>query len=125
VDYLQRGTVISHNDGSIPFIYQFDIVGPALTCNRDQWERIVVQFAILPDRVDKRDVSLVLQIQEGFFAPGKEKQRPDDKRLKENRPDDESLKDIQLTMLQFFNTIGLKDEDIGKPDKNSIRCKMR
>ena len=52
---------------SIAFIYGVELVGPALTsCDRNRWEKMDVQFAVLPSGIGQHSVAVTLQAGEGL-----------------------------------------------------------
>jgi hypothetical protein len=123
-DFKQSGTIERLQHGNQVFAYRIEIVGPALSeCTRNRWEKLLLQ--IIPQGISNTDtVNLLLQFQEGFFAPGSPDRRPDDARLEENRISDGPLEQLQERLGGFLLTRGFSHiEDYGVVSSDVV-CKL-
>lgn len=113
---LQRG-------GGQFFAYRIEIVGPSLAeCSRNRWEKLLLQ--VIPQGINRGDVDLLFQFQDGFFAPGSLDQRPDDARIQENRIPDGSLAKLQELLGGFLVARGFKPSDDSTPSGSDVACKL-
>ena len=108
-NFLRDGR-IEPLDASQAFAIRMNLVGPSLTsCDARRWERLQFQALLTSTPTQANTITLMIQIQEGHFAPGR--QLPSDARFNENRIDDGALESLQALMAGFFIDRGFSYED--------------
>jgi hypothetical protein len=118
-DFMQRGRVEPLETGQ-PFAIRLRLVGPSLTsCDASRWERLLFQALLFQGPVNT--VTMMIQIQEGFFAPGR--QLPPDARLNENRIDDGALESLEALMAGFFVDQGFSTDDDSLTKASQFTCR--
>jgi hypothetical protein len=118
-DFMQVGRVERLETGQ-PFAIRLRLVGPSLTsCDAARWERLLFQAMLVPGEANA--VTMMIQIQEGFFAPGR--QLPSDARFNENRIDDGPLQSLQSLMAGFFIDQGFSADDDSVKKASQFTCR--
>lgn len=97
-----------------PLGYRVRVVGAMTSqCERDGWEMFDVQF--IPSNLEPGGrLSLLLQVVEGYEAPGELKERPSDKRFEDNKLKDDRLSKIQGALVQHLKGRGFRQDFPGE-----------
>lgn len=118
-DFMRVGRVERLETGQ-PFAIRLRLVGPSLTsCDAARWERLLFQALLVPGQANA--VTMMIQIQEGFFAPGR--QLPPDARFNENRIDDGPLQSLQSLLAGFFIDQGFSADDDSLKKAGQFTCR--
>ncbi|QIJ42592.1 hypothetical protein G7039_21660 [Rhizobium leguminosarum] len=104
-----------------PLIYRTEIVGPSISrCQKNGWEKFVLQM--MPTTYsDDGTPSLLVNVIEGYRAPGSLDKRPPDARFDHPLTDDQ-MRAIQDDLISFLNKRGFGN--VSKEADLSIACPL-
>jgi hypothetical protein len=92
------------------------------TCTPDRWEEITVQFFLQRTATKRGALGMILQIQDGSFAPGAENQIPSEARIKENRVTDGQLDTLQRIIASFLLEQGFSSDGSDFERTSDVSC---
>jgi hypothetical protein len=119
--HAKRPTFVGHwetarRNGGSPLIYRTQVVGPTVSrCQKTGWEMFDLQ--IIPTSIDETRSTIMMQVVEGYEAPGALKRRPPDGRFKDNPLNDAQLARIQEAVAAFFGRHGFIQEESPENDE--------
>jgi hypothetical protein len=122
-EFAQLGrirTVKSNIEGNVIF----SVFGPKLSrCDRYGWELFHLQ--ILIRTAPSGSTQFVVQIPEGFSAPNRFDDEPNESRVRDNRMNDDQLMTTQSLLVKYLETRGFSsigDDIDGEVARSPLRC---
>ena len=108
------------NSGS-RFAYRWEIVGPSISaCERTGWEKFNLQ--VIMNLSDSPEV--LIQVVDGYAAPGSFAERPSDTRFKDNPLNDDQLGKIQDAFFDFLVGQKVGFPDPANPNASTSACNL-